>query len=281
MSFSFSDWYKLHGARLNEKRKQRYHSDPEYRKKVLETNQQSRKQRKLADDAPAKPPRVKKEVERWKTVTVSINGIEVELYTVGALAEALGCSIQAIRLWERQGVIPPSTVRSGKGENGDRLYSKDEIEEIRKILEAQGRLRREGEKPSVESRPLTRFVRFPDGSVKKTKLLLIGALAKAVQRNVVTLEQLEAKGFLPKTPFRASSVGRRLYTARMIAAVQAAFEARGGEIRGEVAWKEFHDDVLARWTAQNVMGAVLVEAAPQKQKVAANDTEQSETHTTH
>jgi DNA-binding transcriptional MerR regulator len=281
MSFSFSDWYKLHGARLNEKRKQRYHSDPEYRKKVLETNQQSRRQRKQADDAPTKRPRVKKESERFKTVKVLINGIEVDLYTVGALAEALGCSIQAIRLWERQGIIPPSTVRSGKGENGDRLYSKDEIEEIRKVLDAQGRLRRDGDKPSVETRPLIRFVRYPDGSIKKVKLLLIGALAKAVQRNVVTLEQLEAKGFLPKTPLRASSVGRRLYTARMIAAVKSAFDARGGEIRGEAAWKEFHDDVLARWTAQGVMGAVLVEAAPPNQKeVTVNDSEH-EARTTH
>lgn len=269
MSFSFREWYELNGDRLNETRKNRYHTDPEYRKQVLKTNQESRKNRKRStEELPSEKrvARARPEEKRWKTVDAEIDGIRETLLSIGALAQSLGCSIQAIRLWERQGHIPATPIRTGKGKNGDRLYTQSMVEDIRRILIAQGRLSatssREA-KPKV--RALKRYIRLATGKVKETQLFLIGALAEAVDRNVVTLEQLETKGYLPRTPFRASSVGRRLYTAGMIDAVRGAFEARGGDVRGDDAWKAFHDDVLTRWTAQGMIGAVLVQAAPPKE----------------
>src|SRR5438132_1182903 len=111
MSFSFKEWYEVNGDRLNAKRKSRYHTDTEYRKRVLETNQQSREKRKGGSNGSARKQRVRKEASHYKTVDVEINGVTEKMFTIGALAETLGCSIQAIRIWERQGLIPEATTR--------------------------------------------------------------------------------------------------------------------------------------------------------------------------
>ena len=76
---------------------------------------------------------------------------------------------------------------------------------------------------------------------------------------MVTLEQLEHRKLLPATPFRASKVGYRLYTQEMMEAVKIAFDKRGGEVRGDLAWQEFYDEVFAAWKGLNVIGARIIE----------------------
>lgn len=61
-------------------------------------------------------------------------GAETELFTVSALAHALGKKIVTIRLWERKGYIPlaPFRLRSkelnGKKVNGNRVYTRELID---------------------------------------------------------------------------------------------------------------------------------------------------------
>jgi hypothetical protein len=64
----------------------------------------------------------------------TLNGVETELFTVGALAQALEKQIVTIRLWERKGYIPvaPYRLRSkqlnGQRVNGNRVYTRELIE---------------------------------------------------------------------------------------------------------------------------------------------------------
>lgn len=270
MTFTFKQWYVANGDKLNETRKSKYHSDPTYREKVLAGNRASREKRR-ADTADErreerKAVRVKTASRPFKTVKSRIGKSTQELFTIGALALALGCSIQAIRNWERDGIIPEAKLRSDKGESGDRLYTQAQIESIRKRLLKKGYIEEGAVRERPRIKPVFRTIRLSNGTVEEVPLFLIGALSQAVSRNVVTLEQLEARGSLPRTPFRTSSVNRRLYTADMIQAVRAAFERHGDELRGDAAWKAFYNDVLSQWTEQGVVGAVLVEAAPPRQE---------------
>jgi len=63
-----------------------------------------------------------------------LQGVETEIFTIGALAHALEKKIVTIRLWENKGYIPiaPYRLRSktlqGKKVNGNRVYTRDLIE---------------------------------------------------------------------------------------------------------------------------------------------------------
>jgi DNA-binding transcriptional MerR regulator len=279
MSFSFKNWYDANGERLNQKRMQRYQTDPEYREKVLAANKASRDKRRV-DTADKRREekraiRAKTTARPFKTVNQQVGDSTQELFTIGALALALGCSIQAIRIWEKEGIIPATPLRSDKGESGDRLYTQKQIKNIKKILVKKGHVKEDPVRERPRIKALFRTIRRANGRLEEVPLFLIGALSQAVCRNVVTLEQLESRGCLPRTPFRASSVGRRLYTAEMIEAVKDGFERYGDEIRGEALWKAFHDDVLKQWTALGVIGAVLVEAVPKRSETANAETEEN------
>jgi hypothetical protein len=64
----------------------------------------------------------------------TLKGVETEVFTIGAFAEALEKQIVTIRLWEKKGYIPiaPYRLRSkslnGKKVNGNRVYTRELIE---------------------------------------------------------------------------------------------------------------------------------------------------------
>lgn len=259
----FKEWYEKNADGWNEKRRSRYNDDAKYRETVLERNRKHRSEKKQAQQVELKEVRqaqTQRVKSRWKTFDDDADG--QRRFSIGALAERLGVSVQAIRLWERQGVIPPPAKRTvaqrGSDGKGQRLYALAEIEKIRKILKEQGRL------PDVGSDDLKDKVRgyereivFPNGKTKTEQVYTVGVLASAVTRTVVTLEHLERKGYLPPTPLRGSSVGRRLYTKPMIETVKKAFDKRPSGIRGGTAWKSFFDEVLQGWKKIGIVGAAL------------------------
>lgn len=259
----FKEWYAENGDELNKSRKRRYADDPTYREKVLEQNRDARKRRRVEQLVERKKENSARKVRldrSWKTrpMTMTLEGgqqVTVPGFTIGAVAQVLGCSVQAIRLWEKKGVLPPTEFRyAGR----DRLYPWDLIEVYRRVLVAQDKLNPNKTRP----RPLRmarRIVQFSNSKTPRvTELYRIGVLARAANRTVVTLEQLEQRGYLPETPFRASELGYRLYTEDMIKAVSKALEDRFWEVRGEEEWKKFHDEVHAAWDAEGVIGAVIL-----------------------
>lgn len=70
----------------------------------------------------------------------SVKGIDTEFFTLGALARALGRSQATIRGWETNRVIPsPSFKKKGQDSRGTRrLYTRAQIEGLRKIAEEEG-----------------------------------------------------------------------------------------------------------------------------------------------
>ena len=77
-----------------------------------------------------------------KGKTFTVRGREIELFTIGQVAQALNRSPQTLRAWERDHVIPNATYTK-PGANGDprgrrRLYSREQVEVIVAAAEATG-----------------------------------------------------------------------------------------------------------------------------------------------
>ena len=69
-----------------------------------------------------------------KPLVKSVRGQEVEMFTIGALAQAIGKSEVSVRLWQRKGYIPNTPFRlptrevNGKPRPGRRLFTRSMIE---------------------------------------------------------------------------------------------------------------------------------------------------------
>ena len=252
----FQGWYDDNKDSLNERRRQRYAIDSDYREKVQRWNRDARdRRRKKVEEEDRKARRSVKlrSSGAWKTVEVEVDGVMVRMFTIGALARAIGKGISTIRVWERNGTLPETPYRSKKG---DRLYTLEMVESIQRALRKAGKLEISVLKEKARPTYIEKDVRFK--TQKKTlrmRLYKVGTLAKAVNRTVVAITQMEKREVLPKTPLVASSLEYRLYTLDMIEAVQAAFDRRGGAIRGQSEWEDFYDEVVEGWTRLGVMGA--------------------------
>lgn len=258
----WQEWYAVNGEELNDARRERYKTDPAYRAQVLEANRKVREARRRAKAEQAKTesaavkapaiPRGFKVLETSGKGRGKKKGPPQKLFSIGALAGVLGCSAQAIRLWEKKGLIKPPAHFSPKH---DRLYTLDEIEIIRARFQAEGRMCEIAERNTEEV--VKREVVLADGSQAAWEFFRVGVLARALDRTVVTVSQLEDRGRLPETPFRASQTRYRLYTASMIRAVKEVFDTFGGRLRGAPSWDRFRAAVLARWRDLGVLEVKL------------------------
>lgn len=92
------------------------------------------------EDGPVIPEPVQAVVETdWDTNPkwLTLDGVDVEFFTIGALATALNRQVVTIRKWEREGVLPVATYRSA-GARKNRLYTRAQIEGLRLIAAEEG-----------------------------------------------------------------------------------------------------------------------------------------------
>ena len=57
----------------------------------------------------------------------TIDGVDLEMFTIGELAQRLDRQLQTLRKWEKLGIIPQATYRSGTNR---RLYTENQIKAI-------------------------------------------------------------------------------------------------------------------------------------------------------
>jgi hypothetical protein len=94
----------------------------------------SKQKRRQPDAAPTRAKRP--DQSSWDSVSYmkKVNGKEVEFFTIGALAKALGKAEGSIRSWQTKGYMPntpyrlPAKVVNGKTIAGRRLFTRSMIE---------------------------------------------------------------------------------------------------------------------------------------------------------
>ena len=77
-----------------------------------------------------------------ETVKVYVDGQELELYTIGKLAQLLKRSVETVRAWERNQTIPRPMYRY---KNNVRLYHPLEVEVMQAVLKRLGKYAKKDE----------------------------------------------------------------------------------------------------------------------------------------
>lgn len=193
--------------------------------------------------------------ERWRTVHVEIEGVHANMFTIGALAHAVGKGISTLRVWEAKGLLPETPYRTGAGA---RLYSVEMMQQLKESLELAGKIATY--KPAVGGVKLhvVKTVQFAGKEPQRVKLYRVGLLATAIHRSANTIAMLEDRGGIPQTPFVTGKQGIRLYTIEMIEAIQKAFAIRRGSIRGPLEWQCVYNEVVREWTKLGIPGAKVI-----------------------
>jgi hypothetical protein len=136
----WDNWYSEHKAEIAEKRSRMWHDDQGYRDRE---NARRRKQRRAK--AEKRVPRAK--AAPWVECMVDAGGRQEKAYTLGYVAQRLGCSEALLRLWRWRGQLPESPYRQGRVH----LYTEDMVNAI--VVARDRRARVRAGKWSVGSSP--------------------------------------------------------------------------------------------------------------------------------
>ncbi len=126
----YQKYYEDNKDDINDKRRKRYESDDDYRKRVLKHSQTYR------DKKRGRPKVRMPRINQVKTCQAGDGG-EVQLFSVGAFATFVQRSVQSISHWEKQGLLPPTPFRDTRGH---RLYTRSMIEAVRDEVGGKRRL---------------------------------------------------------------------------------------------------------------------------------------------
>lgn len=108
----FQNYYKKNKDILSKKRRNRYRTDAEYRKQHLENTKKAREQRRVVEATPKFKRDLSKSEERFAGESLpsprlmQIKGQPVSCHTTLALVRYLGRSLETMRRWLTEGVVP-------------------------------------------------------------------------------------------------------------------------------------------------------------------------------
>lgn len=122
---AWRNWYKEHRIEFNAARRQKYRTDEELRRRILEQQQEARK---LIPKKPRKPPATQS--------VKNVGGKLVEVYRISKVAEMINRDAQSIRIWEREGKIPKPTIPGGH-----RYYTEGQVALLKQYSDLMTELR--------------------------------------------------------------------------------------------------------------------------------------------
>lgn len=124
-----SDYYKRHREEITDRKRERYHTDPEYRSKVKEYKRRMARKRRLLEGGKQDPINQPKGVKML--LVVNDEKHITEMFTVTQLCQRSGIRRPTLHSWEQQGWIPrPSYVNT----RGHMVYTEYEFWGIHKAI---------------------------------------------------------------------------------------------------------------------------------------------------
>jgi len=247
MSTEYKQWYDSNKDLINHVKRERYKTDPFYRESILNRNKSYRQKASSGKALKARSWRVVEQPINLPDGTISTK----QYYTIGYLASSLNCSVQALRSWEKDGLLPSADY---KDNNGVRFYSQDTLVKIKDIV-AQD-LQVKFKKQALQGKTY-KCLDASDGIEKDIVLYKFNNLQQICGKSRITLDKLIAAGHIPATPLTVTGRAHRLYTLEMMKAVAAAFKdiKKGSK---ETRWASFRNQITSSWEKLKINQLTIV-----------------------
>lgn len=130
-------YWHVEGDGINEKRKSKYNSDPDYAEKQRQAARDYRKRRKEERDEAIKRGELvlKGGGGPRKPKLVDVNGDKVEAVTIGYVSNIVGVSLSKLDYWKRVGILPNTPFNKS-----ERLYTYAMIDVIKRAVDSRGKI---------------------------------------------------------------------------------------------------------------------------------------------
>jgi len=232
--FDYQEWWQTNGEAVRQRRRVRYRSDKEFRRRQKQWSKDYRQ--KMRAQIGEREPEVR---AHRRPMVVETNGRQFVCWSIGVLAEAIGCSRRTIDGWEKKGLLPRTPIWC----SGIRYYTEGMIGGLVDVLATRpGGLRVSDPLVYYEVLSVWEDTGFNlDGEFSVTELgeiplwgglppmFTIGVFAERIGKSQGTLLHWERLGLMPATPLRYGE--DRVFTEGMCEIVERVIRTRGDVVR--------------------------------------------------
>lgn len=209
-TFDYSTWWQENKDSVNERRRKKRASDPDWAEKQRVHSRRYKRKRRAR---PGRRPK-RRNLRKPVIVTFRVGTLvrEEVCWSAGVLAEAIGRDKRVIDQWEARGMIPLTPLSD---DTGARLYTSHMIDRLLYVVRSRKQVRKVDRLFYFEVLLAWRkvgydyFVNAEIASIRqadsipsgKESLLNVESFALAIGRSVSTILTWESLGVLPATPF--------------------------------------------------------------------------------